>query len=76
MSETKSTETMIETCVLTLGELIKRNGDNKDLFKDIASKVLNQSKKELENLQHKLTIPFYQRAYVWSEEMVKLCLRI
>lgn len=74
MSETKSTETMIETCVLTLGELIKRNGDNKDLFKDIASKVLNQSKKELENLQHKLTIPFYQRAYVWSEEMVKIML--
>ena len=74
MSETKSTETMIETCVLTLGDLIKRNGDNKDLFKDIASKVLNQSKEELENLQHKLTIPFYQRAYVWSEEMVKIML--
>ena len=74
MSETKSTETMIETCVLTLGKLIERNGDNKDLFKGIASKVLNQSKEKLENLQHKLTIPFYQRAYVWSEEMVKIML--
>lgn len=74
MSETKSTETMIETCVLTLGELIERNGNNKDLFKGIANKVLNQSKEELKNLQHKLTIPFYQRAYVWSEEMVKIML--
>ncbi|RDU51698.1 DUF262 domain-containing protein [Helicobacter sp. MIT 01-3238] len=74
MSETKSTETMIETCVLTLGELIERNGNNKDLFKGIASKVLNPSKKELENPQYKLVIPFYQRAYVWSEEMVKIML--
>ncbi len=65
---------MIETCVLTLGELIERNSDKKNLFKSIASKVLNKSKEELENSQYKLTIPFYQRAYVWSEEMVKIML--
>lgn len=67
-------ETMIETCVLTLGDLIERNGNKKDLFKGIASKVLNPNKEELENSQYKLLIPFYQRAYVWSEEMVKIML--
>lgn len=74
MSETKSTETMIETCVLTLGELIERNGNKKSLFEGIASKVLNPSKEELKNSQYKLVIPFYQRAYVWSEKMVKIML--
>lgn len=67
-------ETMIETCVLTLGDLIERNGNSKSLFENIASKVLNLSKKELKNPQYKLTIPFYQRAYVWSEKMVKIML--
>lgn len=67
-------ETMIETCVLTLGELIERNGNKKNLFEGIAGKVLNPSKEEFKNPQYKLTIPFYQRAYVWSEKMVKIML--
>lgn len=67
-------EAMVETCVLTLGELIERNGNHKDLFEDIASKALHPSKEELENSQYKLVIPFYQRAYVWSEKMVKIML--
>lgn len=69
MSETKSTETMIETCVLTLGELMSKDS------KEFSNKVKLQSLLNgAEGKKYKLVIPFYQRAYVWSEEMVKIML--
>lgn len=68
MSETKSMETMIETCVLTLGELMsgKVNEDKLTQCKEVA--------KYFNDKNSKLVVPFYQRAYVWSEEMVKIML--
>lgn len=67
MSE-KQNETIIETCVLTLGELM-------------SGKVTNDKIKNCEKVaqyfndkKYQLTIPFYQRAYVWSEDMVKIML--
>lgn len=70
MSETKSTETMIETCVLTLGDLMSKDLGN-EKFKNFSTEMqslLNSAEK------YQLAIPFYQRAYVWSEEMVKIML--
>lgn len=68
MSETKSTETMIETCVLTLGELMSGKV-NKDKLTQC-----NEVTKYFNDKKYKLVVPFYQRAYVWSEEMVKIML--
>ena len=70
-------ETMVETCVLTLGELIERKlqcekmldkKQHKTICEYFSFKNNNASK------QYQLTIPFYQRAYVWSEDMVKIML--
>ena len=61
-------ETMVETCVLTLGELMSGNVNNDKLL---------QCKKMAEHFSDKkyqLTIPFYQRPYVWSEDMIKIML--
>lgn len=72
MSETKSTETMIETCVLTLGELM--SGKVENIGNEDKLTQCNEVAKYFNDKQYKLVIPFYQRAYVWSEEMVKIML--
>lgn len=65
-------ETMVETCVLTLGELIDKDLCNEKFkkFSDEMQTLLKGS----EGSKYQLTIPFYQRAYVWSEDMVKIIL--
>ncbi len=60
---------MIETCVLTLGELM-----SKDLGNEKFNKFSTKMQTLLKSAKYQLTIPFYQRAYVWSEEMVKIML--
>lgn len=72
MSETKSTETMIETCVLTLGELMSGEVNNVD--NECKLTQCKEVAKYFNDKKYKLVIPFYQRAYVWSEEMVKIML--
>ncbi len=62
-------ETMVETCVLTLGKLIDKDLGN-EKFSDEMQTLLKGS----EGSKYQLTIPFYQRAYVWSEDMVKIML--
>lgn len=67
---------MVETCVLTLCELIERNGVSKGKFIKIIEKM-PKSKDGQENYNettYQLTIPFYQRAYVWDTERVKMLL--
>lgn len=61
-------ETMVETCVLTLGELMSGKVANEKIekCKEVAQ-YFNDKK-------YQLTIPFYQRTYVWSENMVKIML--
>ena len=61
-------ETMVETCVLTLGELMSRKvaNDKIEKCKEVAQ-YFNDTK-------YQLTIPFYQRAYVWDKERVKILL--
>lgn len=65
-------ETMVETCVLTLGELIDKDLGNEKFkkFSDEMQTLLKGS----EGSKYQLTIPFYQRTYVWSEDMVKIML--
>lgn len=65
-------ETMVETCVLTLGELVDKELGNEKFkkFSDEMQTLLKGS----EGSKYQLTIPFYQRAYVWSENMVKIML--
>lgn len=65
-------ETMVETCVLTLGELIDKDLGN-EKFKKFSDKMQTLLKGS-EDSKYQLTIPFYQRAYVWSEDMVKTML--
>lgn len=72
MSETKSTETMIETCVLTLGELM--SGEVKNVGNECKLTQYKEVGKYFNDKKYKLVIPFYQRAYVWSEKMVKIML--
>ena len=65
-------ETMVETCVLTLGELI-----NKDLCNEKFKKLSDEMQtllKGSEGSKYQLTIPNYQRAYVWDKERVKILL--
>lgn len=65
-------ETMVETCVLTLGELI-----NKDLCNEKFKKMSDEMQtllKGSEGSKYQLTIPNYQRAYVWDKERVKILL--
>ena len=67
MSENQN-ETMVETCVLTLGELMSG---------EVANDKINKCKEVAQyfnDKKYQLTIPFYQRAYVWSEDMVKIML--
>lgn len=61
-------ETMVETCVLTLGALMSRKvaNDKIEKCKEVAQ-YFNDTK-------YQLTIPFYQRAYVWDKERVKILL--
>lgn len=61
-------ETMVETCVLTLGELMSGKVANEKIekCKEVAQ-YFNDKK-------YQLTIPFYQRAYVWDSERVKILL--
>lgn len=61
-------ETMVETCILTLGELMsgKVANDKIEKCKEVAQ-YFNDKK-------YQLTIPFYQRTYVWSEDMIKIML--
>lgn len=72
MSETKSTETMIETCVLTLGKLM--SGEVKNVGNECKLTQCKEVAKYFNDKKYKLVIPFYQRAYVWNEEMVKIML--
>lgn len=65
-------ETMIETCVLTLGELMSKDLGN-EKFKNFSAEMQTLLK-SAESAKYQLTIPFYQRAYVWSEKMVKIML--
>ena len=63
---------MVETCVLTLGELI-----NKDLCNEKFKKLSDEMQtllKGSEGSKYQLTIPNYQRAYVWDKERVKILL--
>lgn len=59
---------MVETCVLTLGELMSGKVANDKIEK------CKEMAQYFNDKQYQLTIPFYQRAYVWSEEMVKIML--
>lgn len=63
---------MVETCVLTLGELIDKDLGNEKFkkFSDEMQTLLKGS----EDSKYQLTIPFYQRAYVWDTERVKILL--
>lgn len=65
-------ETMVETCALTLGELIDKDLGNEKFkkFSDEMQTLLKGS----EGSKYQLTIPFYQRAYVWDTERVKILL--
>ncbi|MGX2981677.1 DUF262 domain-containing protein [Helicobacter sp. 23-1045] len=63
---------MVETCVLTLGELIDKDLGN-EKFKKFSNEMQTLLKSG-ESSAYQLTIPFYQRAYVWSEDMVKIML--
>ena len=70
-------KTMVETCVLTLGELIERKLQcekmlDKEQHKTICEYFVCGEDKA--DKQYQLTIPDYQRAYVWSEDMVKIML--
>ena len=70
-------ETMVETCVLSLGELIDRKLQNdkkldKNQCKTICEYFVCGGDKA--DKQYQLTIPFYQRAYVWDKERVKILL--
>lgn len=70
-------ETMVETCVLTLGELIDRRLQNdKKLDKNQCKTICEYfvCGEDKADKQYQLTIPDYQRAYVWSEDMVKIML--
>lgn len=70
-------ETMVETCVLTLGELIDRKLQNdKKLDKNQRKTICKYfvCGEDKADKQYQLTIPDYQRAYVWSEDMVKIML--
>lgn len=59
---------MVETCALTLGELMSGKVANEKIekCKEVAQ-YFNDKK-------YQLTIPFYQRAYVWDSERVKILL--
>lgn len=70
-------ETMVETCVLTLGELIERKLQcekilDKEQHKTICEYFVCGEYKA--DKQYQLTIPDYQRAYVWVTERVKILL--
>lgn len=67
---------MVETCVLTLGELMSGNidKDNRLAQCEKIGQYFNDKKGANDNKKYKLVIPFYQRAYVWSEKMVKIML--
>lgn len=70
-------ETMVETCVLTLGELIERKLQcekilDKEQHKTICEYFVCGEYKA--DKQYQLTIPDYQRAYVWDTERVKILL--
>lgn len=70
--EVRMSEAMVETCVLTLGELMSKDLGN-EKFKKFSTEMQTLLK-SAESAKYQLTIPFYQRAYVWSEEMVKIML--
>ena len=63
---------MVETCVLTLGELIDKDLGNKK-FKKFSNEMQTLLKGS-EGSKYQLTIPDYQRAYVWDKERVKILL--
>lgn len=68
---------MVETCVLTLGELVDRKLQNdKKLDKNQCKTICKYfvCGEDKADKQYQLTIPDYQRAYVWSEDMVKIML--
>ena len=70
-------KTMVETCVLTLGELIERKLQcekmlDKEQHKTICEYFVCGEDKA--DKQYQLTIPDYQRAYVWDKERVKILL--
>ena len=59
---------MVETCVLTLGELMSGKVANDKI------KVCKEVAQYFNDKKYQLTIPFYQRAYVWSEDTVNIML--
>lgn len=70
-------ETMVETCVLTLGELVDRKLQNdKKLDKNQCKTICKYfvCGEDKADKQYQLTIPDYQRAYVWDTERVKILL--
>lgn len=68
---------MVETCVLTLGELVDRKLQNdKKLDKNQCKTICKYfvCGEDKADKQYQLTIPDYQRAYVWDTERVKILL--